>query len=95
MITIGGMIANAEDKNLLDKCLLFEKFDYLTAEDQYVIDIPPLTMREKHVLDLLLPCQTPPKETVLDQKGFHLKQSQIDSYHKFYRFYPIFRELAI
>ena len=95
MITIGGMIANSEDKSLLDQCNLFEKFDFLKGEEQYIIDIPPLTIKEKLILDLMLPCENPPSEANVDSKGFHLKQSQIDSYHKFYRFYPTFGELVI
>lgn len=95
MITIGGMIANEEDKKLMDQCKLFEKFSYLKQENQSIIDIPPLTTKEKSTLDLLLPSKVPPTVEEISQKGFRLAQAQIDSYHKFYRYYPTFGELAV
>lgn len=95
MVTIGGMIADDNDKLLLDECKLFEKFEYLKEEQLYVIDIPPLTAKEKIFLDLMLPCPMPPAAQDVSEKGFDLKQQQIDSYHKLYKFYPMFGEVAI
>jgi hypothetical protein len=92
MITVGGMIANQEHLNLLDKCQLFDQFDYLTGEKQYSINVPPLTQKEKFLFDQLLPSDEPPTEQKLAEMGLTLTKEQIAAYHQFYRYYPMFGE---
>jgi hypothetical protein len=92
MVTVGGMIANQEQLTRLEECQLFEKFEYVTGEEQYVIDVPPLTPKEKLIFDQLLPTDEPPSVAKMTEMGFSLTEAQIAAYHKFYRFYPMFGE---
>lgn len=95
MITVGGMIANARDAYDLNQRLAELKLDYVTGENQYLIDVPLLTLKEKIALDGILPTGNPPTIADVEALGFPLKQGQIDSYHKFYRYYPAFAELVL
>ena len=60
-----------------------------------VIGVPPLTFKEKTSLDRLMPRPEAPTEDDVLQLGFMLKPSQIEAYHRFYRYYPMFGEVAI
>lgn len=62
---------------------------------QLSIGVPPLTLKEKASLDQLMPCDPAPTEASVSVLGFKLKPSQIESYHRFYRYYPMFGEVAI
>lgn len=95
MITIGGMIANQQDAEALKRRLSELRFEYVTREEQFVIDVPNLTFKEKLTLDRILPRLSVPTAVEVEELGFPLRQRQIDSYHKFYRFYPTFAELTI
>ena len=95
MITVGGMIANEEDAEVLQRRLSELALDHITGEEQFVIDVPNLTFREKLTLDRILPRSTVPTVLEVQDLGFPLKQPQIDSYYKFYRFYPTFSEFSV
>ena len=95
MITVGGMIANAEDALRLEDSHLPAHFDYVTGRDQYKIDVPLLTPKEKAEFDQLLPCENVPSAEEIRELGFPLKLAQIASYHRLYRHYPMFAELAV
>ena len=68
---------------------------FADENSQLVIDVPPLTYREKMALDQLLPRDDPPPEDMLQKLGFRLKPSQVRAYHRFYRYYPTFGELIV
>lgn len=93
MITVGGMIADEQDAAALASCELNRRFDYMAGEDQRIINVPPLTAREKMALDQLLPSVEPPTEADIDSLGFTLKQRQVSDYHRFYKHYPTYGEI--
>jgi hypothetical protein len=95
MITIGGIIATKEVGDAVSKRVSELNLDYITADQQFVIDVPHLTVKEKLALDRMLPTALVPTIADVEKLGFPLKQGQIDSYYKFYRFYPTFAELTI
>ena len=95
MITLTGMITSESDKALLEQLHMKEKFDYIRGEDQYVIDVPPLTSKEKIELDCLLPSVTPLSQRDIQKIGLYLKQNQIDSYCRFYKYYPVYAEIDL
>jgi hypothetical protein len=95
MITIGGMIANARDAHDLNRRLDELNLDYVSRETQFLIEVPVLTFKEKIALDSILPTATPPTITDVETLGFPLRQGQIDSYQRFYRYYPTFAELIL
>lgn len=95
MITIGGMIANERDAHDLNARVSELKVEYVTGETQFLIDVPILTFKEKIELDTILPSVSGLTIADVEALGFPLKQGQIDSYRKFYRYYPTFAELVL
>ena len=95
MITVGGMLANQADAEKLSRCQLSEKYDYIRGETQYHIAVPHLTPKEKFGIDQLLPSpRSLSAKDIEDNLGFSLKDEHIKAYCKFYRFYPMFGEIA-
>ena len=96
MITVGAAIVDAQGAKETDGALGDRGIGPMDEENQLTIGVPPLTLREKQTLDQLMPCGVAPTETeVLERLGFRMKPSQIEAYHRFYRFYPMFGEVAI
>lgn len=89
MVTIGVMIVNEEDRHKLDQIGIANHASYLGASDQFWIDLPHLTQKEKLALDALLPSD---KSLKVADLPFELRPAELDSYAKFYRFYPVFAE---
>ncbi len=96
MVTLGGAIADALRAQEIKKMLEDKNMgDFLDEQCHLRIGVPPLTFKEKASLDQLLPKVTPPTEQEVESLGFKLKPSQIKSYHRFYRHYPVFGEVAV
>jgi hypothetical protein len=94
MITVAGMIADENDRNtLLGTRNLKQRCHYFTGEEQFGIDVPPLTRKEKAELDRLLPADALTQEKMEELTGFSLEQEQLDAYRHFYVYYPVFAEL--
>lgn len=90
MVTVGGMVADAEAQALLDTC----SFDFPGCDrtrNLFRIDLPILTEREKRALDKLLPSPRPLQPRDLQ---FELRPTEIEAYEKFYLQYPVFNEIA-
>lgn len=90
MITVGGMLVDDADNELLSSCKL-EAVSYLTPAEPFEIRLPMLTDKEKRELDRLLPRSTPIKAKDLP---FELRPTELEAYSKFYLEYPLFGELA-
>jgi hypothetical protein len=90
MVTVGGMIVDAAGEQSLADLALHKRYEFLSGEVQYTIDVPHLTAREKVAFDRLLPMKKRPTVKTL---GFTLRDNQIEAYSKLYRFYPLFSEL--
>lgn len=92
MITVGGMIANEADTRKLRESGILDR-DYIGGEEQVEIDVPPLTLKEKAALDQLLPSeQVLTADDVENTLRFRLKESQVESYYRFYKHYPVYGE---
>ena len=94
MITIGGIIAGDKIVSAVVERISQLAFDFVSGAQQFVIDVPHLTFKEKLALDRILPKAQVPSIADVEKLGFPLKQAQIDSYYKFYRYYPTFAEMT-
>ena len=96
MVTVGGMIVEGDMETRLEQCRLREKFEYVTGTDEFEISVPPLTLKEKIVLDRLLPhaADLTSAEAAQDL-GFAFLEQQLQAYQKFYRYYPMFGEMQL
>jgi Putative O-methyltransferase len=93
MVTVGGMVVDAESRHRLTNCNL-DSLEFLTGATQCRIDAPPLTLKEKQALDRKLPKSTPLSSTELPAKlRSGLKMREVHGYQKFYQYYPVFAEL--
>ncbi|MFT7572668.1 MAG: hypothetical protein ACI9JL_003722 [Paracoccaceae bacterium] len=94
MITMGGVISSNDLATEISVLLEGKNLGkFLDEKHQMKIGVPPLTMKEKAVLDQLLPSIEVPTNETVEGLGFKLKPSQIKAYHEFYRYYPIYGEL--
>ena len=94
MITIGGIIAGDKIVSAVVERISQLALDFVSGAQQLVIDVPHLTFKEKLALDRILPKAQVPSIADVEKLGFPLKQAQIDSYYKFYRYYPTFAEMT-
>lgn len=96
MVTVAGMIADEEEAALLADCKLSDKFPYAYGREQYKIEVPHLTSKEKILLDRLFPtADCPTSDAIEAQLGLKLRPEQIEAYYHLYRFYPMFGELLL
>lgn len=96
MVTVGGLIAEGNMEAQLEQCRVREKYDYVTGDREFEINVPPLTMKEKIALDRLLPygkILTPVETT--PHLEFELTEDQLRAYQRFYRHYPVFGEMQL
>ena len=95
MITVGAVITDDRCADGVTKILDEIPIGNKTEEDQISIGVPPMTMKEKVTLDQLMPCDSAPTENdVKERCGFRMKKSQIENYHRFYRYYPVYGEIS-
>jgi len=93
MVTIGGILCDAKLKEECKNSSAFS-LEYVGQKQQYRIEVPPLTFREKHAIDQLLPALPTPWHENLEKKlAFSLTPTQIENYRKFYPYYPLFWEV--
>jgi len=95
MFSAGGIIVNSSDREKLQNTGV-EGLEFITCEQQYSIDLPPLTMKEKISLDQLLPSDKSLSSVEVKQKlDLLLKEQQLESYQRLYVHYPIFSEVGL
>ena len=97
MITVGAAITNEHfSRQTIETLKTRNPSLKMDAMKQLSIRVPPLTLKEKATLDQLMPCDSAPTECAVSKNlGFRLKQPQIEAYHRFYRYYPMFGEVTI
>lgn len=96
MITVGGIITTKSKNNEIKELFDIKNLSKFTDQNEHLkIGVPPLTMKEKAVLDQLLPSPSAPTYDEVQTLGFKLKPSQINAYHEFYRYYPVYGELSV
>jgi hypothetical protein len=92
MISLGGMLTTADERNRIEASLLPEALYFRGdfTRPPYEIRVPNLTRRERLYLDSKMPCPDgwePP--------DFYLKPEDIASYREIYRFFPAYAELLL
>jgi len=93
MLTFGGMICEAADHGKLEDSQVWS-LDYVKGMDQEIIDVPPLTQKEKLALDQMLPSdQELTRERVGAELDIELTEDQLQSYNRYYKHYPVYGEL--
>jgi hypothetical protein len=90
MITVGGMIVDEVDTQLLVDCELGE-LPFLMTPLPFEIRLPMLTDKEKRELDRRMPRQDPIRASDLP---FELRDTELEAYRKFYLEYPLYGEIA-
>jgi hypothetical protein len=97
MVTVGIALVDEDMASKLAELAPRMPFpDFLNADVQVEIDVPPLTYKEKVALDQLMPrAALPSEEQLLELVGFKLKPSQIQSYAANYKHYPTFGDLTV
>jgi hypothetical protein len=90
MLTVGGIIYDEGQVNLVAKCG-FTSFDFVkTGEEPYTIEVPSLTLKEIRHLDRKLPCTE-----VTDIDAPSIPEIDIQRYAKIYRYFPSFVDAEI
>jgi hypothetical protein len=90
MITVGGMVANAEDRKNLQQSKVSD-LPAVSPDKPFVIQLPVLTEKEKRALDKLLPTGKPLDCRKLD---FELRDVEVAAYEQLYLHYPVFSEIS-
>ena len=95
MITVGGVIADTGHVHRIETVLNENDMGGFLDEKRHLkIGVPPLTFKEKAALDQLMPREHAPTDQEVINIGFRLKTTQIEAYHRFYRYYPMFVEVS-
>ncbi len=91
MVTVGGIIADDETRSAVTRSGIESGFG-VTRNAPFVIDVPLLTIREKVLLDRLLPAAEI-KVSAAKDAGVILSADQLDAYRSLYAYYPMFAEI--
>lgn len=90
MLTVGGVIYERGQSELVAKCG-FENLEFVkTGEEPYTIEVPSLTLKEIRHLDRQLPCDDPG-----GLQAPSIPAEDISRYAHIYRYFPAFVEAEI
>ena len=97
MITVGGAITTPDKKISWENVL---QQDPLVAVSKskpkhHRLDLIPITLREKLVLDSILPASDEDFERQADERGLKLNMEQAKRYRQYYRHFSIFVEAPV
>jgi hypothetical protein len=103
MITIGGMFVNEVDAHRLTRSGILGRdlgsgerlHPFVTGVEQFTIQVPLLTHREKLAFDQVLPREDAVLGETLAKFRDWLEAEEIKAYRQFYRYYPAFTEMAL
>jgi putative O-methyltransferase len=91
MLTVGGVLHEARDRQLFDRCQLSEQLEFIrTGPDPYHLVAPSLTLREVQHLDKQLPCAS---TSGMSAKG--ISAADLEHYRRVYRYFPRFAEAEL
>lgn len=94
MVTVGGAFANPQTAARLRESGVFDLEYVSDGVENFVIDVPHLTPREKLAIDRLLPCENDlAEDEVRRTLAFSPTQAELSAYQRFYLHYPLFGEL--
>ena len=92
MVTIGGMVGTEKEADMIKRCGFTgaEYMRFSENDEQYRIQVPQLTRKEKLYLDCYMPCEDGwvPGE-------FKMGVDDVEQYRKIYRFYPTYVEMLL
>lgn len=90
MLTVGGILYDEGQEDLLAKCG-FENLEFIkTGKEPYLIEVPSLTLKEIRHLDKRLPCCDP-----RDLDASWIPERDRVCYAKIYRYFPAFVDAEI
>ena len=90
MLTVGGILYDEGQSELVAKCG-FDNLDFVkTGEEAYNIEVPSLTLKEIRHLDKQLPCLDPSN---LDAPS--ISAQDLRRYSQIYRYFPSFVDAEI
>jgi hypothetical protein len=92
MITVGGVIAAPNTTDSIRQTMDASGWEGIVTDPIFV---PPLTVKEKLALDRMFPSENPPTDAQMNDIGFQLKREQIETYHRYYKYYPMFGEFIL
>ena len=88
MLSVGGLILNAEDEAKLSDLHFQDLEFYRSGEDAYLIESPLLTLREIKALDETLPDSAPDVP-----EPAWIPEGERKKYGRIYRYFPAFSEV--
>ncbi len=89
MLTFGGTIYNEKNKSYFEKRQSDLPEFIRTAEEEYEIEVPLITYKEKHTLDKLMPSSNSKRSVDF------LTKDALNQYSKIYRYFPSFVEAEL
>lgn len=94
MLTIGGIISDDDFDETISKCKFEELFFTKATNDSFLIDTPNLTYREIKYLNkyISLDIDKIPKDSSNRKIDSIVPKSDIEKFHKIYRYFPTFTE---
>jgi hypothetical protein len=91
MITVGGILpAKGSVPNVIT-AVGSSDWPAMLVEP---VETPPLTLKEAAVLQSQLPRSTRITRKAVQKLGFDLEEAQLRSFERYYRYYPIFAQIA-
>ncbi|MGZ2457655.1 O-methyltransferase [Rhizobium anhuiense] len=91
MVTVGGVLPAKGAKTVVEEIISKDWNALING----VIEAPHLTHRETVVLQSQLPTKKKLTRRIVQKLGFDLKEEQIESFVKYYRYYPSFAQISI
>lgn len=97
MITVGGMLADRRQVPELENAMGAQADALFSgkAKKTEILDLVPITMKEKLSLDRLLPCSESDFDIRLGDCGVVLDIDQARKYRRFYSHFPVFAETLL
>lgn len=94
MLTVGGVLFEEADKELLAACEFGSLAFVSSGNDEYQISVPIVTPRERHYLNQLLP-EGSSAESSQKALAIGLSADEIENYVRLYRFCPSYAEIEL
>jgi hypothetical protein len=97
MVTVGGLLASAEQAKVLATQLNTSETALIAGKALHVgaLDLQPMTTKEKITLDALLPCDATELPGRLAASGLKIPLAEARKYRTLYPHFPVFAELVL
>lgn len=93
MVTVGGVLPeNEQTATKIRKIISKSNWEGIVDD---IIQIPPMTFREISCLQSMLPSKTNLCRKKILSAGFDLNDEQIESFQKYYKYYPNIAEILL